>query len=40
MYNLRFEISNLKLPKVEQKQLNREQLITLAKKSTFLIEAE
>ncbi len=30
----------IELPKAEQKQLNREQAITLAKKSTFLIEAE
>lgn len=30
----------IELPKVEQKQLNREQLITHVKNSTFLIEAE
>lgn len=30
----------IELPKAEQKQLNREQAITLAKKSTFFIEAE
>lgn len=30
----------IELPKAEQEQLNREQVITLVKKSTFLIEAE
>jgi hypothetical protein len=30
----------IELPKVEKVKLNREQAITLVKKSTFLIEAE